>query len=282
MMPQTPPAGRPSPSRQMGNFVRVALVIIMAAAVARAAGAQAAAPTSSQVPAAVQNATVERVTASFLLALGAMPTVEDAARWAEEPAPLAELLARHRRQLEDDTARTLVLVAKARLDAFGETGGTTPTADELSGGLYVERVRRHLRWLTEHPADYTQVLHRAYSLVLRRDAYPLEIDYWNKRAPLPFALVAACVDDWARRNQPGLTVTSGVPAVSVNSGYLVAVRLSPPVAAEARAAVGLRPVTRTATGRHVIGPGADEVTSVGGIHFAAAGAGPQAPFAARQ
>jgi hypothetical protein len=67
-----------------------------------------------------------------------------------------------------------------------------------------------------------------------------------------------------------------VPSVSVNSPDLAVVRLSPAVAAEARAAAGLPPpadaALAAALGRHVVAPGAGPVASVGGIHFAAAGA----------
>jgi hypothetical protein len=86
-------------------------------------------------------------------------------------------------------------------------------------------------------------------------------------------MIAACVHDWARRNQPGLTVTAGPASVNVNSPYLTTVRLSPALAAETRAAAGFsRPRGASAArGWHVIAPGADEVASVGGIHFAAAG-----------
>jgi hypothetical protein len=62
----------------------------------------------------------------------------------------------------------------------------------------------------------------------------------------------------------------------VNSAYLATVRLSPAVAAEARAAAGLVPTgdaaLASATGRNLVAPGADRVASVGGIHFIAAGA----------
>ena len=89
---------------------------------------------------------------------------------------------------------------------------------------------------------------------------------------LPFALLAACIDDWARRNQPGLTVTSGPAAVNINSPYLVTVRLSPGLAEEVRAAAGFERPRNPALGYHVLAPGAGRVASVGGIHFVAAGA----------
>jgi beta-glucanase (GH16 family) len=80
------------------------------------------------------------------------------------------------------------------------------------------------------------------------------------------------VYDWARRNQPGLMFTAGVPSAAVNNPYLATARLSPAVAAEARAAAALGSPSPAALGLHIVAPGATSVASVGGVHFAAAGA----------
>ena len=45
----------------------------------------------------------ERIAASFVLALGRTPAPVEVAQWAKEgPLPLAELVGRHRRQLQAD------------------------------------------------------------------------------------------------------------------------------------------------------------------------------------
>lgn len=219
----------------------------------------------------------ERIATSFVLALGRTPTALETEPWTkQEPFSLADLVARHRRQLQGDAATARAVIVKAGQDAFG----LSPSEDRiksLSGGdTYAELMQRHLRWLAEHPADYDQVVHRAYRLLLRRDAYSTEIDYWKRQPALSFALLVGCIEDWARRNRPGLTATTGVASVCVNSEYLATVRLSPAVAAEARAAAGLVPAgdaaLAAAAGRNLVAPGADQVVSVGGIHFTAAGA----------
>jgi hypothetical protein len=218
----------------------------------------------------------ERVAASFVLALGRAPSAAELEGWTKQDRlSFADLIARHRDQLRADAAGARTVVAKAGYDAFGRA----PSEEELAGlagsGIYADLMKRHVQWLAGHPADYEQVLNRAYRLLLRRDAYSIEIEYWRRQPVLPFALVVACVDDWARRNQPGLMATTGAAAVSINSAFLSTVRLSPAAAAEARMAAGLgRPADAeraAAIGRTVIAPGAAEVASVGGIFFAAAG-----------
>lgn len=218
----------------------------------------------------------ERVAAAFVLALGRAAAADEAQRWAAlPPLSIAELVGRHRRALEQDGAAERDVIVRAARDAFGRVTEAGAGPPDVASGTYYELVQRHLRWLGEHPADYQQTIHRAYRVVLQRDAYSIEIEYWKRQPVLTFALLVGCVENWAVRNQPGLTSTSGLPAISMNSAYLVTVRLSPAVGAEARAVVSLAPAgERTlaaATGRHVIAPGAADIVSVGGIHFVAAG-----------
>ena len=225
----------------------------------------------------------ERIAASYLLALGRSPTAAETDRWArEEPVPLAALVDRHRRQLEGDAGLARAVVVKAGQDAFGRA----PSEDQVkglaaSGATYTDLVQRHLKWLAEHAVEYEQVVHNAYRLVLQREAYSVEIDYWKRQPTLSFALLAACIEDWARRNRPGLTATSGVPSVSMNSEYLDTVRLSPTAAAEARVIAGMAPAGDAAlayaAGRNVVAAGAEQIASVGGIYFAAAGAATLSP-----
>jgi len=70
-------------------------------------------------------------------------------------------------------------------------------------------------------------------------------------------------------------VTTGTPTVSVNSEFLTTVRLSPTVAAEARAAAGLDSAGNapdaSAFGRNLVAAGAGELITGGRIHFVAAG-----------
>jgi hypothetical protein len=217
----------------------------------------------------------DRVAASFVLARGRVPTAAEAAAWSAVAAsPFSDLLARHRQELAANAGERRAVSDKADLDVFGEQPGPGQVGPSDASDTYFGLVAAHLRRLADHPEQYAEVVQRAYRFVLRRDAYPQELEYWKRYSTKPFVLLAACIDDWARRNQPGLTVTSGPAAANVNSRLLVAVRLSPAAAAEVRAAAGFaRPRgSAAALGRHVIAPGAEDVASVGGVHFVATGA----------
>jgi hypothetical protein len=225
--------------------------------------------------ASLANEWAERVDAAYLLAFGRTPSVEEKDRWLKQVPSLTvpELFSRLRAQLQDDAAAQRSTAVQAFRDAFGRapidvdlrTAGTGPAA----GLTYTEHVQRHLQTLAADPASYQQVLNRAYQLLLRRDVYPEEIEYWKKHDTLSFALLVGCIEDWARRNQPGLMVTNGTPTVSINSEFLTTVRLSPGVAAEARAAAGLAPAGEG--GHHLVAAGGARVATGGRIHFAAAG-----------
>lgn len=219
----------------------------------------------------------ERIDASFLLARGCRPSATELEAWnAPETLPVDALLARHREQLQSDAAAQRAVAVRAWRDAFGSDPAPDALAQpETARGTYTELVQRHLQWLVAHPEAYRQVVDRAYRLAVWRAAYESEQEYWRVRAPLSYALLVGCIDNWARRNAPGLTATSGTPSISLGCRYLATERLSPAVAAEVRAATGLvpagDPALAQACARDILAPGAGELVSVGGIHFAAAG-----------
>ncbi len=229
------------------------------------------------VAAATPEAPRERLDAAFLLALGRLPSDAEMTAWATAtPFTVTDLLARHRTRLRDDAAAQSAVWLRSWHDAFGCAPGTAElAAGPATGGTYAELLQRHLLWLTDHPADYRQVVDRAYQRSVGRGAFPIEQDYWRERPTLSFALLVGCIDNWARRNAPGLMATTGMASVSVNCRHLTTRRLSPAVAAEVRAATGLvpagTPALAVAGARNVVAPGATELVSIGGIHFAAVG-----------
>ena len=190
---------------------------------------------------------------------------------------MTELVAQHRQRLENDAALKRSMAVKAWKDAFGREATEGEVTDSMDdGGTYTELMKRHIKSLADSPDEYARVLERAYRLVIRRGVYPEEITYWKGHDTLSYALLVGCIENWGRRNAPGLMVTAGTPTVSSNSSYLTTVRLSPSTAAEARAASGLD-ITKgsdylSATDRTLVAAGARDLVASGGIHFAAAGA----------
>lgn len=215
----------------------------------------------------------QRSAAAALLALGSLE--------AGAPAPVASSVAdqiqAHRQRLAADAALRRSVFEKSFRDAFGRA----PTADEARAGAaetrtYSEWLRAHLDRLTAERAAYAEVLGRAYRKVVRRDPYSLELEYWNRHDAVPYSLLLGCVENWARRNQPGLMVTSGTPTLSIHSEHLTTAWLSVAVAEEARLAAGLATPGETtfapAYGRNVISPGAGAIVTDGHMCFVAAGA----------
>ncbi|HTO04546.1 MAG TPA: hypothetical protein VL069_12625 [Opitutus sp.] len=219
----------------------------------------------------------ERIEASYVLAFGRAPSPAEIAKAGELGAiDLADLIARHRQQLEADAALKRVTAVKAWKDAFGREPTDKEIASSVSGNAtYTELMKRHIQSLAANAAEYEKVMERAYRLVIRRGVYAEEIAYWKKYDTLPYALLVGAIEDWGRRNAPGLMVTTGTPTVSINSNYLTTIRLSPTVATEARAAAGLAvPGTAdfiAASGRNLIAAGAGNLVTGGRMHFAATG-----------
>lgn len=202
----------------------------------------------------------ERLEAAFVLQLGRPAQAEELETW--EGLEFESVSQAMGAVAKADEAREVA--RRAWRDAYGEAASVESSSP---GGSYVELLARHVEQLEENDALYREAIRRAYRFVIQREPYEEEIAYWMERPALPYLLLAGGIEDWARRNQPGLMVTAGEPAVSVNCVYLSTRRLSPEVAEEARQAAGLEEGEES----RIVAPGAGAAVSVGGIHFVVCG-----------
>lgn len=135
-----------------------------------------------------------------------------------------------------------------------------------AGALHFE-LRQHYFHLLARDADaQARAVDLAYRFVVQRPARAQEIAYWHQHGPLPFIVLVGCVENWARRNQPGLMATSGTPTVSPNSTWLVSVRVSPSLAQEVWSMM-TREADAEARGEppRVLAPGAGQVATDGNM-----------------
>lgn len=215
----------------------------------------------------------ERAEAAWGLARGCRADGSEIA--ASAGGSVAEILAAQRAILQGNAEAQQRTAKRAWRDAFGDTR----PFEKAAGGeavTYTELLSGHLEWLGAHPEAYRAVIDRAYQQTIGRAAFDLEFTYWLERPVHSSAVVVACIDNWARRNQPGLMATTGQTCIAVSSTALTTIRLTPAVAAEARAAMGAtarqnEPLA-LARGENVVAPGADGVISVSGVYFIALGA----------
>jgi len=162
----------------------------------------------------------------------------DRAADSKSEVTFADLLGNQRAMLERDRAARERAARAAWFDALGRAATDAELASELAVALtYTERMQRHVARLAVQRADYEAVIQRAYRWVVHRDAYAEEFVYWQPHGALPFVALVACLEDWARRNQPGLMVTAGTPTLPLRSERLTIVALPPELAAEVRAIV---------------------------------------------
>ena len=220
------------------------------------------------------NAQEERVAVAHMLVLGQQPSANELSEWqGQETLTLEQILAKARQRLRDDRSLERQVTERSFQDAYGRDMDAEDRA-ELEDRFgddhgYTRAMKHHIDWLAVQPDEYERVINRAYRFVIQRDAYAEEIEYWTERETLSYVLLVGCIEDWARRNQPGLMVTAGTPTISINCPYLTTMRLSPAIAAEARRAVDL---AQSGGEKHyIVAAGADRVVSEGGIHFALVG-----------
>lgn len=216
-----------------------------------------------------QGAAGANVSAASVLVLGRLPLP------AELPpvsASLNDEIGRLRQRVLHEPALRRAMLAQSCRDAFGREASDAELADPAASPSYTEEMSRHLQVLASHADEFEQVIRRAYQVVIHREPYAEEVAYWKKGGPLTFVLLVGGVDGWARRNQPGLMVTGGVPTLSINCVYLTTVRLSAAEAAQALSAFD-RGNGGAATGsaQHVIAAGGERLATSGGMYFVAAG-----------
>ncbi len=207
---------------------------------------------ASALPAATPSPEIE---AALAVGLG----THTAQASLEPEVTFKQAIASLRKHLADTPAERSAVAQRAAMFVYG-TKREVPE-DEATSRLFAEQVATHLEMLADDSEAYEQVLQRAYRHVVGRDVYAEEIAYWDNYAALPYALLVGCIEDWARRNQPGLMNTAGTPTVSVNCELLVTTRLSPAFAQSVATWLGLPASTP------VLAPGAAELQSSGSIRF---------------
>lgn len=219
-------------------------------------------------PATSATRTAERALAARLLAFGR----NDAATASAAPAPdtVAAWRENYRGELRRNAALREHVARAAWLDAFGRAPGDAELRAEAALPLtYAERLSHHLVHLGADAGEYREVIRRAYALVVRREPYAEEFEYWRPRGALTFVALLACLEDWARRNQPGLTVTSGTPTVPTRSRRVTIVPLSPEIAAEVRTLLPCPGLERreASAATHVLAVSGENLRAAGGMHL---------------
>lgn len=242
---------RPSMKRLVAAFVAVAGSCLGTTAPAGSAEV----PDESAVPV-------------YMLVLGRRPSPAEAAGSGRGDA--AEQVAALKQRLVNDPAEAAAVARRASRDAMGRPAH----ADEIAAvrdrpQTYSELMQGHVAVLAARPDEHVEMIRRAYPLVVGRTAYPEEIEYWRKGGPLPFVLVVACLDNWARRNQPGLMVTGGVPTVARHCSYLETARVRSSSVTTLRAAVSLEAAAVASGG--VLAAGGSRLQTDGGMALVAVG-----------
>ncbi|HEX2862568.1 MAG TPA: hypothetical protein VHN79_13055 [Lacunisphaera sp.] len=223
--------------------------------------------------------TQERAVAARMLAYGRLDAPETS---GAEQASVSDRVAAHRGRIVGDADARRTVAARAFRDAAGRAPSEKELASWAAGDAvtYAELLSALNTWLARNPDEHRAAIDRAYQLVTQRPAYAEEYEYWKPVGVLPYVLLVGAIENWAFRNQPGLMVTTGTPSISVHSRYLSTARLSPAVANEARVLLDLPVWTDVARlsnpGHNVVAVAANDIASVGGVHFVLAGGGPLA------
>ena len=236
----------------------------------------ARAQTVGQAVAQIQR---ERIQASYLLAFGRKASDAEVGYWSKQnPKSVAQLVGLHNTYLVRDEATHRETIRRSYQDTLGVAPKPEETKHWMSGGdNYTELVKKHLGWLKQNPAEYEKVIRRSYQSVLRRAPDGAELAYWKSQGTFSHAVLAACHEDWTKRNATTARVAGGKPTPAATSRYLATMAVSPTIATEARTAANL--IGNDAgsivgnAGGNIVAAGAGNLVAAGGGNIVAAGAG---------
>jgi len=207
----------------------------------------------------------ERIGASYMIAMGRMANSGEITYWKSQGnLSVAQLVEKHRAYLSGDKASKRTMIIKAFKNAYGRVPTESEVATNMNQNMtYAEWMNNHLAWLNKSSADYVNVIKNSYKTVFGREPNTAEINYWKTQPVMSHMILAACHEDWKRRNG-NAAKTSGSNTIGTSSSYVDLLKVGATVAGEASKIIG------SAVG-NVIAPGGGNVVSGGGGNVVAAG-----------
>lgn len=221
--------------------------------------------TMVSVTAQSQDVKTERITVAYMIAMGRKPNTGELNYWkGQGNLTVSQLVENHRQYLAGDKASKRTMIIKA----FKNSYGRNPTESEISTNMnqnmtYAEWMNNHLAWLKKSSSDYVNVIKNSYKTVFGREPNSGELNFWKSQPVMSHMILAACHEDWKRKN-PNAAKTSGSNTVGSSSSYLEFAKVGSQVANEASGLIG------PAAG-NVIAPGSGNVIAPGGGNVVAAG-----------
>ncbi len=214
-----------------------------------------------------QDVKTERITVAYMIAMGRKPSSAELNYWkGQGNLTVEQLVENHRQYLAGDKASKRTMIIKAFKNAYGRN----PTESEINTNMnqnmtYVQWMNNHLAWLKKSSSDYVNVIKNSYKTVFGREPNAAEINFWKSQPVMSHMILAACHEDWKRKN--GNTAkTNGSNTIGSSSSYLELAFVGSQVAKEASSLIG-------PAGGNVIAPGGGNVVSAGGANVVAAGGG---------
>lgn len=213
----------------------------------------------------------QRIQASYMLAFGRPANSGELTYWkGQGNKSIADLLANHRKYLNQDPVEANRTISRTYVDAFGRR----PSNDEIVywsryPSVYTELMKNHLKYLQDNPGEYSKVIDRSYQWVFKRKPNAGELTYWQGQPKVTYLLLVGYHQDYQKKNQTskaGSMNMSNAPAIST-------VPLSSGIAAEAAKAAGLASGVIAAGGGNVVAAGGGNVVAAGGMNVIAPGGG---------
>ncbi len=211
----------------------------------------------------------ERVQASYLLAMGRLPSPGEITYWqGQGNLSVQQMVDRHKTYIGQDAGTRRAVIIKSYVDGLGYN----PSEDEIKyhnqyPRTYTEMVNAHMQYIAANRSQREAVIKRSYRGALRREASASEVTHWMNQAVISYTYLMALHEDWVRRGGNG---TNSSTSVSTSSPVLAVATVSGTVLAEAKATVAS---LTSNSGGAMVAAGGGNMVAAGGGNMVAAGGG---------
>ncbi|MDQ6757129.1 MAG: hypothetical protein M3004_09350 [Bacteroidota bacterium] len=215
----------------------------------------------------------QRIHAAFMLAFGRDATQTEVNYWlGKGNLSIAQIIEFHRQGLKQYPDLHRETIIKSYKDAMGRI----PKEDEIkfympNTATYAELVATHINWLQTNNLEYEKVFRLAYATVFHRVPTNTEVAYWKNLGVFPYYLLLGYHEDYKRKNQNESGSAGRVNLIGVPS--VIAILLSPAIAAEAKIIGGNASAVISTNGTGGISHDGGSIVAAGAVNLVAPGLG---------
>lgn len=219
---------------------------------------------SSVTAKAQQDDKTQRINASYLLAFGQSPRIDEVTYWKTQSInSLSQIMDLHKGFIKNGGYKREAIV-----NSYKDGLGRLATEDEIKfystwNATYTDLMKNHIQWLSQNPATYEQMIKDAFRYALRRQPSSSELTAWkNNSQKYSYVMLTGFLQ--SKINLGGTCIPDADMNFTLASKSIVTTRVSTTIGQEAKGAA----VITTPSGGIIIGVGSGNIIGYNAGPFA--------------